>query len=283
MKICITTESSCDLSKEILEEFNIKTLPFSILLGDKTYKDGDMDTTEIFDYVDATGTLPKTSAVNMLQYEEMFNTLLKEYDEIIHISLCSELSSAFNNARLAIDGNEHIHLIDSRSLSTGIGLLCVYASTLVKEGKSVEEIVNLINKRISSVQASFVVATLDYLYKGGRCSALAKFGAQLLRLRPQIIVKDGKMVPGSKYMGKQVSCVEQYVEDTFEQFNNPDLSMVFLTHSHATQEMIDLCEEKLKARGFKKIYHCIAGGTISSHCGPKCLGILYFNDGGVIE
>ncbi|MCQ2802227.1 MAG: DegV family protein [Bacilli bacterium] len=282
MKICISAESTVDLSKEILDEYNIKTCSFSILLGDKTYKDGDMDTTEIFDYVDMTGTLPKTSAVNSAQYEEHFNKLLKDYDEVIHISLCSELSSAYNNARLVAEENKHVHVIDSRSLSTGIGLLAIYASNLVKEGKNADEIVELVKKRIPFVQASFVVSTLDYLHKGGRCSSLAKLGAQLLRLRPQIVVKDGKMNPGGKYMGKQLSCVEEYCNDTLREFANPDLSVGFVTHSHATDEMIELCKNKLKEKGFKKIYVTIAGGTISSHCGPKCIGILFINDGGKI-
>lgn len=277
MKICISTESTVDLSKELLEKYNIQTISFSILLGDKTFNDGEMDTNEIFDYVDMTGTLPKTSAINMSQYSEYFNGLLEKYDEVIHIGFSSELSSAFNNARLAAEENKHVHLIDSKSLSTGIALLCIYASELVKEGKNTDEIVELVTKRVEKVQASFVVATLDYLHKGGRCSALAKFGAQLLRLRPQILVKDGKMVPGPKYMGKQTSCVEQYCDDILKEFNNPDLSYAFVTHSHATQEMIDIAVQKLKDRGFKVIFTTVAGATISSHCGPKCLGILFFN------
>jgi len=279
MKICISSESTIDLPKEILDEFNIKTVPFTITLGEKIGLDGVITPNEIFDYVDASGVLPKTSAVNDAQYKQFFTDLLNEYDEIIHISFSSELSSACSNAFRVASEMEHVHVIDSRSLSTGIALIAMYASDLVKEGKEVDEIVDLVTKRVPYSQASFVLATVDYLYKGGRCSALAKLGAQLFRLRPQIIVSNGKMAPGKKYMGKQSQCVKQYCADTLEEFNNPDLKYVFLTHSNATQDMIDEAYSALKNRGFNRILITTAGSTISSHCGPKCLGILYFNDG----
>ena len=279
MKICISAESTIDLPKTLLDEFEIKTGPFTILLGPETGLDGVITPNEIFDYVDRTGVLPKTSAVNSNQFEEHFNKLLKEYDEIIHFSLSSELSSACQNAHIAAEGNPHIHIVDTRSLSTGIALLAINASKLVKEGKNVEEILKNTEERIKNDQTSFVLATVDYLYKGGRCSGLAKLGAQLFRIRPQIIMAEGKMSPGKKYMGKQNSCVENYVKDTLEQFNNPDLDLVFVTHSSATPEMVEIAKKALKERGFKRIEETLAGATISSHCGPKCLGILYFNDG----
>ena len=279
MKICISAESTIDLPKNLLDEFEIKTVPFTILLGTETGLDGVITPNEIFDYVDRTGVLPKTSAVNSSQFEEHFNKLLKEYDEIIHFSLSSELSSACQNAHIAAEGNPHIHIVDTRSLSTGIALLAINASKLVKEGKNVEEILKSTEERIKNDQTSFVLATVDYLYKGGRCSGLAKLGAQLFRIRPQIIMADGKMSPGKKYMGKQNSCVENYVRDTLEQFNNPDLDLVFVTHSSATPEMVEIAKNALKERGFRRIEETLAGATISSHCGPKCLGILYFNDG----
>lgn len=281
MKICISSESTIDLPKELLDEFSIHTVPFTITLGEKVGFDGVINPKEIFDYVDLTGELPKTSAVNDVQYEEYFKKLLKDYDEIIHISFSSELSSACSNAYRVANELGHVHVIDSRSLSTGIALLAIYASELVKQGKSVDEILELVTKRVPASQASFVLATVDYLYKGGRCSALAKLGAQLFRIRPQIVVRDGKMLPGKKYMGKQSQCVHDYCQDILEEFNNPDLSYAFLTDSGATPDMILEAENALKAKGFKRIFKTTAGSTISSHCGPKCLGILYFNDGGV--
>lgn len=280
MKICISAESTIDLPESILKEFDIKTVPFTVLLGEKAGLDGVITPTEIFDYVDKTGVLPRTSAINEAQFEEYFTKLLKDYDEIIHFSLSSEISSACNNAFNVAKGLKNVHIIDSRSLSTGIALEAIYASKLVKEGLKAEEIIEKVKERIPFNQTSFVLATVDYLHKGGRCSSLAKLGAQLFRIRPQIIMADGKMSPGKKYMGKQLGCVESYVKDTLEQFNNPDLDLVFVTHSQASPDMVEAAKKQLEAKGFKRIIETTAGATISSHCGPKCLGILYLNDGG---
>lgn len=280
MKICISAESTIDLPESILKEFDIKTVPFTVLLGEKAGLDGVITPTEIFDYVDKTGVLPRTSAINEAQFEEYFTKLLKDYDEIIHFSLSSEISSACNNAFNVAKGLKNVHIVDSRSLSTGIALEAIYASKLVKEGLKAEEIIEKVKERIPFNQTSFVLATVDYLHKGGRCSSLAKLGAQLFRIRPQIIMADGKMSPGKKYMGKQLGCVESYVKDTLEQFNNPDLDLVFVTHSQASPDMVEAAKKQLEAKGFKRIIETTAGATISSHCGPKCLGILYLNDGG---
>lgn len=280
MKICISAESTIDLPKEVLDEFGIKTVPFTITLGEKMGLDGVTTPEEIFEYVDKTGVLPKTSAVNYAQYNEFFSNLLKEYDEVIHFSLSSDLSVAYQNAVTAAEELGHVHVIDSKSLSTGIALLAIYASKLVKEGLKVDEIIEKVSERIPNDQASFVLATVEYLFKGGRCSSLARLGALLFRIRPQIIVANGKMGPGKKYNGKQLACVEQYCADTLEQFNNPDLEIGFVTHSGATPDMVDAAVKAMKDRGFKRVIVTTAGATISSHCGPKCLGILYINDGG---
>ena len=280
MKICISAESTIDLPKEVLDEFGIKTVPFTITLGEKMGLDGVTTPEEIFEYVDKTGVLPKTSAVNYAQYNEFFSDLLKEYDEVIHFSLSSDLSVAYQNAVTAAEELGHVHVIDSKSLSTGIALLAIYASKLVKDGLKVDEIIEKVSERIPNDQASFVLATVEYLFKGGRCSSLARLGALLFRIRPQIIVANGKMGPGKRYNGKQLACVEQYCADTLEQFNNPDLEIGFVTHSGATPDMVDAAVEAMKDRGFKRVIVTTAGATISSHCGPKCLGILYINDGG---
>ncbi len=280
MKICISAESTIDLPKEVLDEFGIKTVPFTITLGEKMGLDGVTTPEEIFEYVDKTGVLPKTSAVNYAQYNEFFSGLLKEYDEVIHFSLSSDLSVAYQNAVTAAEELGHVHVIDSKSLSTGIALLAIYASKLVKDGLKVNEVIEKVSERIPNDQASFVLATVEYLFKGGRCSSLARLGALLFRIRPQIIVANGKMGPGKKYNGKQLACVEQYCADTLEQFNNPDLEIGFVTHSGATPDMVDAAVKAMKDRGFKRVIVTTAGATISSHCGPKCLGILYINDGG---
>ncbi len=281
MKIRISAESTIDLPKELLDQYGISVIPFPVILGDKIGLDGVITPTVIFEYVDKTGVLPRTSAINEMQYQEYFESILKEgYDAVIHFSLSSGISSTCDHARAAAEQVKGAYVVDSKSLSTGIALEAIYASRLAKEGLTPEEIIEKVEKRIPYNQTSFVLATVDYLHKGGRCSSLAKLGAQLFRIRPQILMVDGKMGPGKKYMGKQLQCVESYAEDTLNQFNNPDKSLVFVTHSMATPDMVEICKKKLVERGFTNILETTAGATISSHCGPKCIGILFFNDGG---
>ena len=279
MKIGISAESTIDVPQELLQKFNIDTIPFTVLLGEEEGKDGVLTPTQIFDYVDRTGVLPKTSAVNEFQFEEYFTELKKKYDAIIHISLSSCISSACSNAVKVAEQMKDVYVIDSKSLSTGIALLCVYARELVDQGLEIEEVVKRVTARTPAVQASFVVNTLDYLYKGGRCSSLARFGANLLRLKPQILVSDGKMSSGAKYRGKNRDVVEDYCLDTLAKFNTPDKSIIFITHSSASPDMVEAARRIVERHGFKTIYETVAGATISSHCGPKTLGILYFNDG----
>ena len=280
MKIALSAETTIDLPKELLEEYNIHTLPFTLFLGDKLYDDGEISTDEIIDFVNRTKILPKTGAVNITAFSGHFEKLLKDYDAVIHVSLSSELSSAYNNAQNAAKGFKNVFVIDSRSLSTGIALLVIYARKLVDEGYAPDKIAEMIRKRVPFVQASFELKRLDYLYKGGRCSSLVYFGANILKIRPQIIVKDGKMVSGKKYRGTFERVVDNYCEDTLLEFNNPDYSVAFVTYTTAEQPVLDCAVGYLKDAGFKKIYVTRAGGTITSHCGENCLGILYINDGG---
>ena len=280
MKIKISAESTVDLPKELLAKYDISTLPFQIFLGEKNGLDGEITTDEIISYVDQTGVLPKTGAINVVSYEEYFEDLLKEYDAIIHFSLSSELSSSYNNAVNASKNFKNVYVVDSSSLSTGIALLCIYAKNLVDAGENANDIYEKCLKRIPSVQASFVLKRLDYLYKGGRCSGLALFGANLLKIRPQIVVKEGKMVPGKKYRGNFDHVVKGYVADVLQTFNNPDLSQVFITYTTADNGLLESVKDTLVEYGFKNVNITRAGGTITSHCGENCLGVLYINDGG---
>lgn len=280
MKIAISAESTIDIPVELQKEFNIHTIPFTVLLGEKSGLDGEITPPEIFEYVSKNNILPKTSAINEYQFNEYFENLLKEYDAIIHFSLSSELSSAYKNGLRTSTLFKNVHVIDSRSLSTGIALQVMHACDLRDQGKSVEEILNAIEKRIPAVQASFVVNTLDYLYKGGRCSGLTRLAALVFRIKPQIVVADGKMKSTNKFTGKNSVVVGKYAEAVFEEFKNPDLTRVFVTHSYADQDMVDVAVKACEKRGFKKIYITTAGATITSHCGPKTLGILFINDGG---
>ena len=279
MRIAISAESTIDLPKELLEKYHIHTLPFTVLMGDTKALDGEITPEAIFAYVNKNKVLPKTSAVNTYQYEEHFNNLLKDYDYIIHFCLSSKISSAYANAVVVASDNPNIKIIDSESLSTGIALEAIYASALVDKGMEFNDVVNHVLSRVSHVQASFILERLDYLYMGGRCNALQLFGANLLKLHPQIIVQNGKMVVGKKYRGKMEANTLRYVLDTLDRFNNPDKELVFITYSTAKTETVEAIKTILKERGFRNIYVTRAGCTISSHCGDGCLGILYINDG----
>jgi len=280
MRIAISSESTIDLTKEQLNEFNIHVVPFSVILGSESFLDGvDINCNGVYKYVKEHKQLPKTSAVNQFQYEEHFSNLKKEYEAIIHISFSGELSSAYRNAVLAAEEVKDVYVIDSRSLSSGIGLLAIYASELVNEGKELNEIIESIKARVNAVQASFVIQNVEYLYKGGRCSKIAFLGANIFHICPQIIVKDGKMDAGKKYRGNFYNVVSQYIDDTLAQFNHPDLNHVFITDSELDDQRIcQMAKEKLMQRGFKNIHFSKAGCTIASHCGPNCFGILYIND-----
>ena len=280
MKIAISAESTLDLSKELIQKYDINVIPFTVLLGEDEYKDGEITGPDIFEYVEKTKILPRTCAINEYQYRDWFRSFLDNgYDAVIHISLSAGISSSYSNAEKASHKFDNVYVIDSASLSTGIALECIYARKLIDKGLDAKEIAEKVKARIPYVQASFVIQTLDYLYKGGRCSGLARLGAAILRIKPQIIVSEGKMAPAKKYFGRKSQVVEAYCKDTLEQFANPDLSVAFVTHTHATPEMVSVAIEALKNRGFKTIYETHAGATITSHCGPQTLGILFINDG----
>ena len=283
MKIAITAESTIDLPKSLLQEFSIQTVPFSVSMGDKTGLDGEITPEEEFAYTKKTGKLPHTAAVNPFQFEEFFSSVLKDYDHIIHFSLSSKISKACENATLvsheeAYEGK--VDVIDTLSLSTGIALQAIYATKLVKQGLEPSEIVAKCKARIPYCQASFSLESVDNLYKGGRCSALAMIGANILKIKPEIYVSEGKMIAGKKYRGSMETVVGHYVDDTLASFPNPDKDLVFITYSTATEEALKVAKEKLVAKGFKRIEYTTAGATIACYCGPHCLGILYINDGG---
>ena len=277
MKIAITAESTIDLPHELLEKYNIKTLPFSVILGDDEFKDGEITSSDIFKFVEINKILPKTSAINEAQYSEFFAEQLKDNDAVVHFSLSSQISSACNNAKLAASNMKNVFVVDSRSLSTGIALLAIYACELVAVGKSAEEIFELCTEKTKDVQASFVVKKLDYLHKGGRCSSVALLGANLLQIRPEIVVKDGKMSSAKKYLGKMEKVIEKYCKDVIAENPNPDTKYGFVTYTTATEEMVEIAKNALVQAGFETIYETTAGATITSHCGENTLGILFLN------
>lgn len=279
MKIAVSAETTLDMPKEMRDQYDVHIIPYGIVLGDEEFFDGKYTTEEIFEKVNQLGVLPKTNAINAYTYGEYFKELLKDYDGVVHVCLSGGITSSTENAIAAAKELENVYVVDSRSLSTGISLLVLYARELAEAGLAPKEIYEKVQARADHLQVSFVIERLDYLYKGGRCSSLQLLGANLLKLRPRIVLKDGKMLSDRKYRGKMEQVVSKYCIDTINEFNTPDLSKVFLTYTTATPEMVAAAREVLTKAGFQTIYETRAGGTIGSHCGEHTLGILYFNDG----
>jgi DegV family protein with EDD domain len=277
MKICISAESTIDLSQELLDKYNIKTTPFGINFNNELVEDKIGIGKEIFEYVNNTKTLPKTSAVPPEQFQKHFEKIKKEYDAIIHISLSSNLSCAYNNAKLVASEMENVYVVDSKTLSTGIALLAIKAKEMADKGLSPEKIVQELESLKNELNVSFVIEKLTYLHKGGRCSALTLLGANILKIKPQINVTNGKMGVGKKFIGNTQKVISKYCEELLSENPNPDLSTVFVTHSSPMPEAEEFIEAKLKEKGFKQVYNTYAGGTISSHCGENCIGILFIN------
>lgn len=285
MKVVITSDSSCDLAADQIEENNIRTLPLYINLNGDEYRDGVNITPEkIFNFVKQNKKLPKTSAVSESDYKEFFSSILKEDDEnvIVHIGLSSGLSSSYSNAvnvSKPLDGR--VFVVDGKNLSSGTGLLVLFAARLAKEGVSAEEIVKRVEERVNFVQASFIIQEVEYLYRGGRCSALAMLGANLLRIKPRIQVVDGIMKLYGKPRGKIVPVLKQYVDDVLKEFSNPDPTICFVTHSSIEPEIAEEIKKYVESKNiFKEVKVTVASSTITSHCGKGTLGILYINDGG---
>lgn len=285
MKYKITCESSADLNPDMYKKLKVSVIPFRITLGDEDYLDGkSIDSAKLFEHYEQTKQLPKTSALNEFDYEEFFKSELEDSEGLIHLCLSSQISSTFNNAVSASKKFKNVHVIDTLSLSSGIGLLVMYACSLRDKGVDIEKAVELINSRRENVQMSFVVDKLTYLYKGGRCSALSLLGANMLSIKPSIVVKNGKMIVGKKYIGKIHKVLDKYIADTLEEYHNPDKSICAITYSSATPEMLEITHATLDKYGiFDKVIETKAGCTVSTHCGPNTLGIIYFNDGGAKE
>lgn len=277
-KIAISLDSACDLSKELIEKYDFKIIPFGVNLGDKFFYDGEISPEEIFEYADNNKTLPKTNAVNEEAFKEHFAKILNDYDAIIHFDISSEMSSAYQNAVNASKNFKNVYVVDSRTLSTAISLEAIYAKKLTETMDDPAKIVELVKKRIPAVQASFIIERLDYLYKGGRCSGLALLGANLLKIRPEIEVMNGNMKNTEKFRGKMADCVTKYCRATLEKYNHPDKSVIFITHSVADKELVDAAKAVVSEYGFENVYETTAGCTVSSHCGKNTLGILYIND-----
>lgn len=275
--IVITSDSTTDLSPELRERYNISVAPLGITLGDKVYTDGvDITPDDIYAHHAKTGELPKTTATNVGDCLDFFKKFTDEGKTVIHFTISSDMSSTYNNACIAASELENVYVIDTKNLSTGGGLLVVAAAEMLRDGLSAEEIVRKSTELIPCVDASFVIDSLEYLYKGGRCSALAMLGANLLKLKPCIQVKNGKMDVSKKYRGKFEDVLKQYITEKAEDYSDIVLDRVFITHAGCDPEVAkNAAELAKKLAPFKEVFITRAGCTVSSHCGANTLGILF--------
>ncbi len=278
--IRIISDSTCDLSKELIEKYNITIVPLHIVLGEDEFLDGvNIAPDDIYAWSDANNATPKTSAVSIEEAVEAIKPFTDAGEEIVIFTIATGMSTTNNVFRLAVselEVEEQVRIIDSANLSTGVGLQVIEAAILAKEGKSLDEIVASVEAITPKVRASFVVDTLVYLHRGGRCSGLAALAGGMLKLHPKIVVKNGVMGPDKKYRGKMNSVILSYVKEMEEDLRNARAERVFITHSGCAQESIDSVKEYLESLNhFEEILVTRAGGVISSHCGPGTLGVLF--------
>ena len=277
MQIQLTADSTCDLGKSIAER-QIGIMPLSVILGTDSFRDGvDIVPQDIFNYVQKTGQLPKTAAPSIVDYEEFFGRYVSEGKTVIHFNISSKSSSSnayANEAAKNFAGK--VFVIDTKALSSGQGLLVMKAADLLEEGKSAEEIVETVNALRSKVNTSFIPDRLDYLFKGGRCSRMQMYGANILKIHPLIEMVDGQLVPGKKYRGRMDKCISNYVEDLAIKYPNYDARRCFITHSSADAELVEFAKQKVaETFAFDEVLETVAGSVITGHCGRNTLGVLF--------
>ena len=283
MSVKIIADSTCDLTKELLEKYDISIIPLHIVLGEKEYRDGsEISPDEIYQWSDTNKEAPKTSAISISDAMEIYEACAKTHDEIVCFSISGQMSTTVNVMRMAaeeLELEDRIHIIDSANLSTGGGLLVIEAAIMAQEGKAASEIVDAIEVLKPQVRATFIVDTLTFLHRGGRCSGVAALAGGALKLHPKIVVENGAMKPDKKYRGKMNSAIMTYVKDLEEQIKNAKTDRVFLTHSGCDEELLQSIYDYVKELNiFKEIHIARAGGVISSHCGPGTFGLLFIEN-----
>lgn len=276
----IIADSTCDLSDELIAKYGITIVPLYIVLGEKEYRDKvEITPADIYKWSDENKTTPKTAALSIDDAMKAIKPVLDQGDEIVIFSISKQMSSTNNVFRLAaeeLETEDKISIIDSENLSTGIGLLIIEAATMAQEGKSKEEITAVIEELKPRVRSSFVVDTLEYLHRGGRCSGLAALAGGMLKLHPKIVVKDGAMGPDKKYRGKMDAVILKYAKEMEADLLSAKKERVFITHSGCEDEIVKSVKTYLEGLGvFDEILITVAGGVVSSHCGPGTLGVLF--------
>ncbi len=278
MKVKLIADSTCDLSKELIEKYDITILPLYVSMHDEMKRDGiEVNADEIYDYVKETGKLPTTSAANVGDFTEIFTSWREQGYEVVQFCISSGFSSTYHNACIAAEEVGGVYVVDSKNLSTGHGLVVLHGAEMAEQGFAANEIADACNRMVSKVEASFVVDSIEYLRKGGRCSALAAFGANLLNLKPCIEVVDGGMKPTKKYRGNINKVILSYVSDRLSGRDDIDNHRIFITHTKCDSEIVDSVRKKIMEikPDFEEILETTAGCTITTHCGANTLGILF--------
>lgn len=276
----ITADTTVDLTPELLERFQIRTIPLTIILGNESFKDGHQFTPEdMYKRYRADGTLPKTSAPNISDLMDFFKEFVEEGYEVVHLDISSELSNSYNAAYVASQEFEGVYVIDSRMLSTGVGLLAIEAAECRDKGMSAEEIFEHVSSLTDKVSTSFVIDTLEFMWKGGRCKGVTAFGANLMKIKPALKLVDGKIEVFKKYRGKTEKVYRKYILEQLEGVKIRP-GHIFLTESGEIEdEVIDELMQLVKEEsGCREVHHTRAGCTVSSHCGPKTLGVLFIEE-----
>ena len=274
----IVTDSGSDIPKEWYAKMDIGIIPYNIILGDAEYLDGiSLDVQMIYKYVAETKKLPKTAAISPAVYREYFEKFTNDGSEMVYIALSSGLSVSCGNAIAAAQEMKGVYVVDSRSLSSGMALLVMYACELRDKGMGAAEIAKNAARRAQGVQCSFLIDKLEFLHKGGRCTGLERFASTLLKIKPTIIMEQ-KMRVGKKFMGDWANNLSKYADDAFMRYPEPDLKRIFITYTTASPEAVAKVKEKVLAKfPFEEVYETAAQGTITSHCGKNTLGILYLS------
>ncbi len=276
-KVLIASDSTTDLGADLIERYGIRILPLGVALGERQYTDGvDITPDDIYANYEKNKTLPKTSAINLASASDFFRACTEEGYSVVFFTISAQMSSTYQNVHLAASEFENVHVVDTQNLSTGGGLLVIAAAEMARAGKGAAEIAEACRAMAPRVDASFVIDSLEFLYKGGRCSALAAFGANLLHLKPCIVVHEGKMSVGSKYRGKFADVLKKYIADRLGDGSDIELDRVFVTHAGCDAQIVRACVEQVKSTlPFAEVLVTRAGCTISSHCGKNTLGVLF--------
>ena len=279
MKIRMTADSTCDLTPELIRKYEIGVVPLSVVIDGEVFHDGvDVTPRDIFRAADV-GKSVRTAAVNTFEYKEFFKKQLKKCDQLVHVCLGSGFSSCYSDAMEASREVGNVFVVDSRNLSTGSGLLVLEGLSMIREGvEDGKAIAEALQAKTGLVNASFVLRTVDYLRRGGRCTGLEALGAKMLHIRPSIVVQDGKMRPGEKYRGRYEHYLKHYIEDLLENDSNIDFQRVFVVYSPSEDGLARFAIDTVKSYGlFREVLEAMAGCTICTHCGPDTLGLMFMN------